>query len=142
MAVATYQVIRAFLTALGLPEDVTFIRIPVGIKGPIEVLYSRDHLNTHTPGNAHLCHLVRWDDMAARPIAQTGMDLGGALQQALGLPPETTYIGIEVDLQRDGVATVNAYYYPTLEALQRCEEVLRPYRVAELGETTVQGEKR
>jgi hypothetical protein len=137
MAVVTSQLIQAFLAAIDLPEDATFIRIPVGIKGPIEVMSSREHMQVHTPGKSQIYHLVRRDDPDAFPTAQTGMDIGQALQEALGLPRETTYIGIELDMQREGIATVNCYYYPNLDVLQRCQDVLRQYRVAAPEDTTV-----
>jgi hypothetical protein len=139
MAVVTHQIIREFLAALDLPEDAGEIRVPVGIKGPIEVMVWDEPLylaSTH-PRPCTLYHLVRRDDPDAHPTAQTGMDVGGALQQALGLPPETTYIGIELEMQRDSIVRVNAYYYPRMDALHRCQEVLSQYRVAERGTTTV-----
>lgn len=137
MAVATYQVVQDFLAALDLPDDAVFIRIPVGIKGPVEVLCACEHLNVHTPGNSQVYHLVRRDDPAAVPTAQTGMDIGQALQEALGLPRETTYIGIEIDMQRDSIVTVSAYYYPHRDAFNRCREVLSAYRAVLPEETLV-----
>jgi hypothetical protein len=139
MAVVTHQIIREFLAALDLPEDAGEIRIPVGTKEPIEVMVWDEplYLASTCPRPCTRYHLVRREDADERPTALMGMDIGLALQQALGLPRETTYIGIEVELKRDSIVRVNAYYYPNHDALQRCQEVLSHYRVAELGETTV-----
>ena len=142
MAVVTHHIIRDFLAALDLPTDPAFLRIPVGVNGPIEVMSSPEPLNIHTPGPRQIYHLVRRDDEHTLPTAQTGMDIGQALQEALGLPRETTYIGIELDMQRDSIVTVSCYYYPNEEALQRCQEVLSQYRVALPEDTYVQEEKR
>ena|ERR1043166_8389459 len=142
MAVVSNWIVEEFLPALGLPPETQFIRIPIGVHGPIEVLAASEPLNVHVGGARSLYYLVRRDDPTTKPCAQTGQDLGLALQQALGLPPETTYIGLDIALQHDSIVTVSCYYYPNEEALQRCQEVLSQYRVALPEDTYVQEEKR
>lgn len=60
-------------------------------------------------------------------MAVPGMHLGGQLAQALGLPPETTDILINIGL--DEPISVLCRYYPSAEALRAAMAVITKYQL-------------
>lgn len=69
--------------------------------------------------------MARDERGTGQPI--TGMDIGGQLAEALGLPRGTNLIQIRVGL--DEVVEVICRYYPDAEAVERMYAVFRRYHV-------------
>lgn len=64
-------------------------------------------------------------------MAIPGYQLGKAIQEALGLPPETNLIQIRIGLGE--AVEVLCRYYPDAEAMERCLHVLQAYQLVPAG---------
>src|SRR5262245_24843484 len=62
-------------------------------------------------------------------MAVSGFAIGGEIAKALGLPPETTDIQINIGL--DEAVTVVCRFYPSAAGLQQVLETLRRYHLQE-----------